>query len=105
MITGNGTPSQYSISMSQVHRQELLQLHLQEHALGFGKRFLDAYREALRRLKRDPQVFGEALYRLPLANLDVRHAVVDRLVIDYGVHEETKIVFIRRFRALSLGPS
>jgi hypothetical protein len=105
MTTGNGTPIQYSISMSQVHRQQLLQLNLQEHVLGFGQRFVDAYREVLRRLKRDPQVFGEALYRLPMAKLDIRHAIVDRLVVDFGVHEEKKIVFVRRFQSLSVGTS
>jgi hypothetical protein len=51
MSSGNGTPRPYSVSMSQVQRANLLHLHQQAAALGQGQRFLDAYREIVRRLQ------------------------------------------------------
>jgi hypothetical protein len=101
MSSGNGPPQQFVISMSQAQRAHLLQLHLQEHALGKGPRFLAAYREIIRRLQRDPQIFGEELYMLPVIRLDIRQAIVDRIVVDYGVHKEKRIVFIQGFKVLS----
>src|SRR5580704_8952987 len=48
-----------------VLRARLLQFHQEQLALGRGQRFVDAYREIVRRLQRDPRVFGEELYTLP----------------------------------------
>ncbi len=79
----------------------LRELHKQEQKLGFGTRFINALRLAVKRLETDPLVFGEALYSLPKLRVAVRQAVVDRLVIDYGVHDEKKIVFIRGFKVFS----
>jgi len=59
-----------------------------------------AYREIVHRLQRDPQVFGEELYTLPILHLDVRQAAIHPIVVDYGVHEERKIVFIQGFKIL-----
>jgi hypothetical protein len=44
--------------------------------------------------------FGEPLYRLPALQLVVCHAVLDVLVIDFAVHEERRLVFIRGFKAM-----
>jgi hypothetical protein len=101
MSSGNGPPRLYSVSASQFESAKLLQLHQQAHALGHGQRFVAAYREIMRRLQRDPQVFGEPLYTLPALHLSVRQAAVDKLVVDYAVHEEQKIVLIRGFKVLS----
>jgi len=68
---------------------------------GNGQRFVTSYRTIIRRLQRDPQIFGEKLYTLPALGLDVRQAVLDRIAVDYGVHEERTIVFTRGFKLLS----
>lgn len=101
MSSGNGTPHPYSVSMSQIQRANLLHLHQLAAALGQGQRFLDAYREIVRRLQRDPRVFGEALYSLPALKLEVRQAVVAPIVVDFAVHNEQQVVFIRGFKVLS----
>lgn len=101
MSSVNGPQRRYSVSMSKAQRAHLRQLRQQEDTLGQGQRFVSAYREIVRRLQRDPQVFGEKLYTLPVLKLDIRQAVFDRIVVDYGVHEERKMVFIRGFKLLS----
>ena len=101
MSSGNGAARPYSISLSQFQRTNLLQLHQQAAALGQGQRFLAAYREIVRRLQRDPQVFGEALYTLPALGLEVRQAVIAPIVVDFAVTEERRVVFIRGFKVLS----
>ncbi len=100
MSSGNGPPRLYSISMSQFQRARLLQLHEQANSSGRGQRIVAAYREIVRRLQHDPRVFGEELYTLPALNLKVRTAAIHPIVVDYGVHEEKKIVFIQGFKIL-----
>ena len=41
------------------------------------------------------------LYRLAVLRLQVRMAVVGPLVIDFAVHEEERVVFIRGVKAMS----
>jgi hypothetical protein len=101
MTSGNGTPRPYSVSMSQVQRAKLLKLWEQADAQGDGPRFVAAYREIVRRLQRDPRVFGEALYKLSALNLEVRQAVVAPIVVDFAVHEKQEAVFVRGFKVLS----
>jgi hypothetical protein len=57
-----------------------------------------AVRYVHERLRTDPLEFGEPLYSLPAMALQVRQAMVGRLLIDYAVHEEKRIVFIRGFK-------
>ncbi len=66
MTSGNGSQQHYAISMSQIQRMLLLHLHLEQEALGRAQGFVVAYREILRRLRRDPRIFGEQLYTLPI---------------------------------------
>ena len=54
-----------------------------------------------RMLVNDPLGFGEPLYRLAVLRLQVRMAVVGPLVIDFAVHEEQRVVFIRGVKAMS----
>src|SRR5208283_193021 len=42
-----------------------------------------------------PLTFGEPHYRLPALKLLVRQAVVSPLVVDFAVHEDRLLVFIR----------
>jgi len=100
MSSGNGQPRQYSLSMSKFQQGRLLELHHQQDSLGRGHRFLFAYREVIRRLERDPRIFGEHLFNLTTLNLEIRQAAIHPLVVDYGVHEEKNIVFIQGFKVL-----
>jgi hypothetical protein len=66
-----------------------------------GRGFLTALRQIVQRLRTDPLTFGEPQYGLPALHLVVRHAIVAPLVVDYAVHTERPLVFIRGFKLLS----
>lgn len=101
---GNGQPPRYAVRMSQHHRTLLQQRHQEAIQTGKGNAFLSAFRQIVARLHQDPLNFGEPLYRLPTLQLLVRQAVVLPLVVDYAVHEDQPLVFIRGFKVLSEVP-
>jgi hypothetical protein len=78
----------------------LQQLHLQARAAGRSKRFLAALRQIIERLQSEPLKLGEPLYRLPALRLLICQAVVEFVVVDYAVHEDQPLVFIRGFKLL-----
>jgi hypothetical protein len=98
---GNGQRPYYEISMSRVAGAALKQLHRQAAQAGTGPRFVAAYREILERLHKDPLDFGEPQYCLPALRLLVCQEVVAKLVVDFAVHEDRPLVFIRGFKLLS----
>lgn len=98
-MTGNG-PS-YHVDMSGSAKATLKQQHLEAAQKGEGKRFVAAFANIVDRLRHDPTDFGEPLYRLQALKLQIRQAVVDRLVVEYGVHADKPLVVIRRFKVLS----
>ena len=97
---GNGQSVPFDVRMSALTRSVVRRLHQQAMQRGVGQRFLAAFRQIIERLRKDPQVFGEALYRLPALKLQARQAVVSPLVVDYAVHEDRPLVFIRGFKIL-----
>ena len=62
---------------------------------------LGAYRQIVEQLRTDPLTFGEPLYHLPVLKLQVRQAIILPLVVDFAVHEELPLVFIRGFKVLA----
>jgi hypothetical protein len=84
-----------------VTRAGLDQLQGEAIARGIGPQFLEALREVGERLGKDPLNFGEPQYRLPALRLLVCQAAVGQLVVDYAVHEDRPLVFIRGFKLLS----
>jgi hypothetical protein len=71
-------------------------LYKQAKHEGRADAFMDAAREIDHRLRRDPDDFGEPLYRLPALQLEVRHAVIAPLLIYFAVHEDRPLVFIKQ---------
>jgi hypothetical protein len=98
MTTGNGPT--YRVDMSSHNKNVLKSLHLQAAEKGTGTRFVAAFRTVVDHLRREPLTFGEPLYRLELLRLQIRQAVVDPLVVVYGVHEDKALVIIRNFKVL-----
>ncbi len=78
-----------------------MHLHGQAMQAGKGEKFLAAYRHIVERLRTDPLIFGEGQYCLPTLELLIRQAVVSPIVVDYAVHEDQRLVFIRGFKVLS----
>jgi hypothetical protein len=98
---GNGPPVQYDVTMSAATKAVLEQLSLLARQRGTGQQFLAALREIGERLRKDPLNFGEPQYRLPALRLLVCQAVVAQLVVDFAVHEDRPLVFVRGFKLLS----
>jgi hypothetical protein len=69
--------------------------------LGIGAEALSAIKTIRKRLTFDPQEFGEPLYRLPALQMDLRHAIVLPLAVDYGVCEDRLVVFVRGAKLLA----
>jgi hypothetical protein len=99
---GNGRqPVVYNVRLSEQNKQKLREHYLEAAQAGTGQRFLSALRRILDRLRTDPLTFGEPSYRLPALQLMVRQAVIAPIIVDYAVHDEQPIVFIRGFKVLS----
>jgi hypothetical protein len=77
--------------------RKLLQQAIQA---GNGKAVLAAYRKIAKGLTREAASFGEPLYHLPSLDLEVRHAVVGPLAVDFAVSLASHRVYIKGFRLL-----
>ncbi len=97
---GNGQPHAYKVIMSEQTKAKLKQLHSQALQRGTGQQFLAALRQIINQLRESPSTFGEPLYRLPTLQLLVRQGLFAPLLVDYGVHVERPLVFIRGFKLL-----
>jgi len=97
---GNGPPLVYEIHFSGNAPEQVKQRFHEATKAGKGKRFLRALRTIIEHLRHHPHTFGDPLYRLPALKLLVYHGVVAPLLVDYGVHEEQALVFIRSVRVL-----
>jgi hypothetical protein len=97
MTSSNGSPS-YDVIFSDLQLQTIEKLHEQAFEKGLGDAFLDALRFIEKNLRNDPIHFGDPLYTLPAAKLIVYLRAVYPVAVDYGVHQEKAIVFIRSIR-------
>jgi hypothetical protein len=97
---GNGQPH-FQVNLSGVMAQKVRQLQRQAWEEGRGISFIIAMRSITRRLKNDPRDFGEPLYSLPGLRLQIRHAAIGPVLIDFGVHDHLPMEFIK---GLSLLP-
>ncbi len=97
---GNGQRFSYNVQIPAQVKARVRQLHQQAIQRGSGQQFLAAFRQAVERLRQEPLIFGEPLYRLPALQLQVRQAVLLSLVVDFAVHEVRPLVLIRGFKVL-----
>ena len=98
---GDGQPVLYKVIPTGVASKLLKQRHLEAIQAGRGAPFLAAFRQIVERLRKDPLVFGEPLYRLKALQLEIRQGIVLPLVVDYAVDEQRRLVYIRGCKALS----
>jgi hypothetical protein len=95
---GDGQPVLYEVIIAQKDQAFLKERHREAAEAGQGQAFLAALRQIYERLRKDPLNLGEPLYRLPALKLIVCQAVVSPLLVDFAVHEERPLVFIRGFK-------
>lgn len=95
-ISGNGEP-RFEVHLSGITAEEARQLQRQALHEGRGPAFILAFRSMTRQLTTTPRNFGEPLYRLPALRLQVRHAAVGPLLVNFAVHDHLPLVFIKGF--------
>jgi hypothetical protein len=81
----------------------LRQIQQQATSEGRGEAVLSAIRIIHSRLEKDAASFGEPRYRLPILRLNVRQAVVGPLAVEFAVHDDKPIVFIKGVKLLGRG--
>jgi hypothetical protein len=77
---------------------------LQERATesGRGEQFQAALQAMYDRLRKNPKGFGEPLYRIPALKLVVYLGVVNPVALQYAVHDEKPLVFLKWAEDISL---
>ena len=91
----------YDVHFSGAMADRLRQIQRQASLEGRGEAVLAAFRQIVQRLERDPLDFGEPLYRLPALRLRVRQGAFRPLFVDFAVHEDRPLVFIKGIKLLS----
>ena len=94
MTGANGSPA-YDVIFSSLQLQRIVELHDEALKRGLGEEFLAVLKVVQEQLRTAPATFGDPLYRLPAAKLIVYVRAIFPIVIDYGVHQEKPVVFIR----------
>jgi hypothetical protein len=96
MSGANGHHRRYTVEMLGRARDEYLDILRRADAVDRGSDVSDAYRNVLSRLASDPRGFGEPLYDLRKMRMQVLRGTVPPLYVEYGVHDDTPLVVIRR---------
>ena len=91
---GNGQ-AHFEVHLSGFVAENVRQLQRQAWQEGHGPSFIFAMRSITRRLKNNPREFGEPLYSLPGLSLQIRHAAIGPVLIDFAVHDHLPLVFIK----------
>jgi hypothetical protein len=92
---GNGQSVHYEVATSEQIKATIKDTYRVAVEAGTGPHFLSTLRYIYERLRRDPLGLGEAMYRLPALHLIVCHVLVSGMAVDFAVHEELPLVFIR----------
>jgi len=102
MSSGSNGEQPYQISFSATTAEAIRQLQRQASREGRGVDFLSALRMIVARLRSNPMVTGEPLYRLPALRMQVRSVVIRPLSVDFAVCEGRPLVFIGVVKLLSM---
>jgi hypothetical protein len=85
----------YEVHCSGLIARRLKQIQKRAKIQGRGEQVLSAIRQIWHRLSYEPLEYGEPLYHLPALRLQVRHGATGPLLIDFAVHEDLPLVFIK----------
>jgi hypothetical protein len=102
-MPGNpGAP--YRVVRSEAIRQRLKQWGEAAEKVGL----IDTYAEALQaieeKLVNEPLTWGDPLYPLRHLELMIHRGIYWVFVVEYGVHERERVVFIKEYRLLPNNP-
>jgi hypothetical protein len=95
MVEQQGQGPRYKVHYSAAIVERLEQLQHRAARQGRGEQSLTAIKHIVRQLEEDPTEFGEPLYRLTSLKLQIRTCSVRPLVVDFAVHQELPLVFLK----------
>jgi hypothetical protein len=75
--------------------QHVKMLHKYAKEVGLGDICIDALKFALHRMRYDPLAFGELVKRRPKSELVFHVRIVEPLLFEFAIHEETHKVLIQ----------
>jgi len=97
---GNGQ-RRHRISMAAGVADVIKDLTRRAIEAGIEARVLAALKVIGQRLESEPARFGEALFHLEAARLQVRMGIENPLVVYYALHQDQPWVFVQRIHPLS----
>ncbi len=100
-MSAAGGGSAFSVACPRAVLNELRELIEHHRGTSIGPRIVAALTAVNQRLQESARECGEPLFRLQSLHLVVRMFIVPPLVVDYSVHEEQSVVFVRRILLLS----
>ena len=92
------SPAGYTVHNSGVVADQFRQATEQAVAEGRLAPFVEAVKWAISELERTPLEFGESRGYLPVTRLQTRCGFAGPIYVEFGVHEPTRRVFLRKFR-------
>lgn len=98
--SGNGRGNFRRVIVSAAIRKEIEQCHDQAVQDGWDSEFISTLEVINFRLRNDASSIGEPLFRLPGLKLLVCHAVLKRVAVAFGIHEQFPLVFLKGISVL-----
>jgi hypothetical protein len=95
---GNGAV--WHVSFVGTVAQEVKTLYKQAKEAGLGDAYIDSIKYARHRMRLNPMRFGELIRRRPKSGLVVHVRVVEPLLFEFAIHEETHNVLIQRVQLM-----
>lgn len=90
----------YRVVRSEKVRDQLRQWAETAKQLGFIDPYIDALRIIEEKLRREPLAWGDPLYRLPNLELLLCRGIYSIFLVEYGVQESKRLVFIKDYKLL-----
>jgi hypothetical protein len=94
----------YRVVHSEIVKEPLRRWATRAIDLGLSQWFLDVLEFVEHSLTRHPHSWGDPVYDLHHLELVVFRATYEKFVIEYSIHEEHQVVFVKEFRLLSGNP-
>src|SRR5437879_4304980 len=93
---GNGEPILFKMIVSEAVFQETTKEYEKAVHAGYGPLFRETLTNVERRLRREARDFGEEFLNYPTLKLQARKGLVPPLLIEYAVHHEEPILYVRK---------
>lgn len=94
MAADNGQPP-YTVSVPQFLRERFRPWLELARRLGMSASYVADLKLLDRQLLYSPATWGDPLWDLPNARLQIRRGMTDHLIVIYGVHFDQPLVFVR----------